>query len=305
MLLNRLAAILTLALLAFDPRAGSCANPVRFNSGFSGQYTLLQMPEPLTYDELVELGTVDAVRRPLREKLDTVLTVPFISNGAYYNGTRPLRPSLPGLGPSLRVVMWNIDRGLRLEDIKALFSNRVEFLRRIDPSEVSPESDKYKQMLEQVEVLQSADVLVLQELDWGIKRARYREVARELGEALKMNWAYGVEFVETRSANGLKGTLANSNERASKGFAATYEVERSFGPIGKLKLDWIFVKPYVNGPRIDESHYRFAPHRGRTLEEVNYSVKGRISDHNPISVDLPFDEPAAQNSDQSTSLVFR
>lgn len=102
----------------------------------------------------------------------------------------------------------------------------------------------------------------------------------------------------TRSANGQKGTLANSNERASKGFAATYEVERSFGLVGKLKLDWIFVKPYVNNPKNDEGDYRFAPHYGRTLEEVNCSLTGRISDHNPISVDLPLNEPAPENRGQ-------
>ena len=98
----------------------------------------------------------------------------------------------------------------------------------------------------------------------------------------------------TRSANGMKGTLANSNQRASKGFAATYGMERSFGLVGKLKLDWIFVKPYIKDPRSDVGPYRFAPHCGRTLQEVNYSVSERISDHNPISVDLPFNEPATE-----------
>ncbi len=95
----------------------------------------------------------------------------------------------------------------------------------------------------------------------------------------------------TRSANRMKGTLANSNERASKGFTATYATERSFGPIGKFKLDWIFVKPYIKDPRSNKGSYRFAPHCGPTLGQINYSVTGRISDHNPISVDLPFGEP--------------
>ncbi len=106
-----------------------------------------------------------------------------------------------------------------------------------------------------------------------------------------------------RSVNGQKGKLANSNERATKGFAATYGVGRSFGLIGKLKLDWIFVKPYINDPRSDKGYYRFAPHYGRTLEEVNYSVAGRISDHNPISVDLPFNEPAAENWGQVLTIA--
>ncbi len=100
-----------------------------------------------------------------------------------------------------------------------------------------------------------------------------------------------------RSATKRKGKLANSNERAAKGFAATYELGQSFGLVGKLKLDWIFVKPYVN-PRSDRDYYRFAPHYGRTMQEVNYSVRERMSDHNPISVDLPFNEPATQRCEQ-------
>ena len=37
------------------------------------------------------------------------------------------------------------------------------------------------------------------EADRGVKRTRYREVVRELGETLNMNWAYGVEFFEVDS----------------------------------------------------------------------------------------------------------
>jgi endonuclease/exonuclease/phosphatase family metal-dependent hydrolase len=97
-----------------------------------------------------------------------------------------------------------------------------------------------------------------------------------------------------RSVNGFGNTLANSNQRASKGFAETFKLERAIGPVGKLKLDWIFVKPYITKPRDKRAPYRFAPHFARTMEEVNYSVEDRISDHNPISVDLPFTEPALE-----------
>ncbi len=44
--------------------------------------------------------------------------------------------------------------------------------------------------------IQSADVLVLNEVDWGMKRSDYQAVVKELAETLKMNWAYGVEFIE-------------------------------------------------------------------------------------------------------------
>jgi hypothetical protein len=108
-------------------------------------------------------------------------------------------------------------------------------------------------------------------------------------EGFRFDDGYAFDFrgdVE-RSVNGNDGTLANSNHRDTKGFVVTFEVERTVGPAGKLKLDWIFVKAYANDPRDETASYRFAPHRGRTMEKLNYAVGGRISDHSPISVELP------------------
>lgn len=104
-------------------------------------------------------------------------------------------------------------------------------------------------------------------------------------------YAFDFRGSPKRSAGGRGGTLANSNERRSKGFVQTYEVERSVGPVGQFKLDWIFVKPCVRGPRDESGPYRFAPHFGRTLKALNDAVSGRISDHAPITVDLPYSEP--------------
>ncbi|MBL8149930.1 MAG: endonuclease/exonuclease/phosphatase family protein [Blastocatellia bacterium] len=496
-------------------------------------------PEIFTYEELLKLAE-DPIPQNLKAKLDKLLSTPFVSNEAYFQGAKPIQPNLPQLGSSLRIVMWNIERGLNLDDIIAVFTNKEAFLKKIDTNKVKPESSEYRKVLEEIEVLQSADLLILNELDWGIKRSKYKEVVKELGQATNMNWAYGVEFIEIdpinlgtetfeevlpedreamkaaiavdkslykglhgtailsrypireaklqplktkafdwykeqkakvslpekgkrqvsekiflekiqrevrrggrtlltvtldvdelpekkltvvaphlennckpacrqqqmdeilgyiknvtgpvvmagdlnttfrdgtptsfkreftrrlgssefwtgqgikyvtgvglvfdvlkggisfiknhndptvkhvpvvapnpeeklfkkledfrfadnyrfdfrgdkdRSFNELEGTLANSNERASKGFAVTFEVERTVGPVGKLKLDWIFVKPYITDPRNSEDYYRFAPHFARTMEEINYSVADRMSDHNPISVDLPFKEP--------------
>ena len=52
---------------------------------------------------------------------------------------------------------------------------------------------------QEIETLKAADVWILNEVDWGVKRTQYREVVRELAETLHMNWAYGVEFVEVDS----------------------------------------------------------------------------------------------------------
>jgi endonuclease/exonuclease/phosphatase family metal-dependent hydrolase len=501
-------------------------------------YVQLQQPRMLTYDELVALGTSNKLSDELREKLHSITTTPFLSNEAYYNGAKPHRPKLARLGNSLRLVTWNIERGLQLDGIKLLFTNTDEFLRQAKRNEKKVDITQIRQ---DIEVLKSADIIVLNEVDWGLKRTGYRTVVRELGDVLNMNWAYGVEFVEVdsislgteklkewkndaerqrllseiqvdkeklralhgtavlsrypimearlepfptagydwfkgekkaldplekgkrmgaeaaflektvrqvrrgrrtslivtldvpdlkekkltvaathlesnalpkiryqqmnellsllrdirnpviiagdlnttgsdssptsikkqiyqrlgsaefwvntgvkyatgfgilydvakvslntyknqddptaknipffgpnpeeqmfgmledfrfqdgfafdfrgnknRTINGTENTLANSNQRDMKGFATTYEFERALGIVGKMKLDWILVKAYLKNPRDDGGSYRFAPQFARTMGSVNYALATRLSDHDPISVDLPFGKP--------------
>jgi endonuclease/exonuclease/phosphatase family metal-dependent hydrolase len=67
---------------------------------------------------------------------------------------------------TIRVVDWNIDRGLRLQEI-------IEFLDA-----------------------QRADVLILQEVDLNARRTRYRNIAEEIARQLRMNYVFGCEFQE-------------------------------------------------------------------------------------------------------------
>jgi endonuclease/exonuclease/phosphatase family metal-dependent hydrolase len=96
--------------------------------------------------------------------------------------------------------------------------------------------------------------------------------------------------IRSRTINGTSGTLANSNQRAGKGFVPTFQFERTIGAKGKFKLDWIFVKSYLHEPRDEHGPYVFAPHVPQTMFDVNYAFPERISDHTPISVDLPLAE---------------
>ena len=78
------------------------------------------------------------------------------------------------------------------------------------------------------------------------------------------------------SSNGKNGFLANSNERALKGFESTFKFEEP-RLIAYFKLHWFFVKP--KGKKIQ-------PFNGKTLRLVNHAYPGRVSDHEPITVDL-------------------
>src|SRR5271154_3151376 len=152
-------------------------------------------PEFLTFDELVVLSDTDPPPQPLQEKLDKLLTTPFLSNEAAAAGTQPHRPTGEGLGPVLRVACWNIERGLNFDLIQLALSDpdgfRQAALQRgqIDPA-------KLPRIESQLRTLRDADIVVLNEVDLGMKRTDYRDVAKDLARALGMNYIFGVEFVE-------------------------------------------------------------------------------------------------------------
>ena len=165
-------------------------------------YPRSSRPPFFSYEELLELGSAH-MRPELVEKLHTVTTTPFVSNEAYYQGARPRPLEVQALGPVLRVAFWNIERGLHLDDIQLLLSDKERFMARVAEERQHAKESGHtlrdialEKLPEEIDILQEADVWILNEVDWGVKRTDYREVVRELGESLRMNWAYGVEFVE-------------------------------------------------------------------------------------------------------------
>ena len=82
--------------------------------------------------------------------------------------------------------MWNIERGLEFDAVKAALANDQRFFRRLAPEIRSPRLD-LPTVLDQSSKLSRADVVVLNEVDWGLKRTNHRNVARELALAMGMN----------------------------------------------------------------------------------------------------------------------
>lgn len=95
-----------------------------------------------------------------------------------------------------------------------------------------------------------------------------------------------------RSINAREGLLANSNEKRWKGQRTTFSVKRPIGPIGRYRLDWMFVRSgLMKEPTDTKAPYRLAPHYGETLAEFNEGLVEKLSDHRPIVVDIPLAEP--------------
>jgi endonuclease/exonuclease/phosphatase family metal-dependent hydrolase len=160
-------------------------------------------PKLLSYEELVQLSLDQEMSSELAEKLKQITTTPFVNNEAYLSGARPRPLEVAGLGPSLRVAFWNIERGLELDDIELFLTDKDAFMARVKEERQKAKDNKKRiraiqleKLPEEIETLKAADVWILNEVDWGVKRTDYREVVRELAKTLNMNWAYGVEFLE-------------------------------------------------------------------------------------------------------------
>ena len=167
------------------------------------EYVRDSKPKLFSYDELVQLSLDQEMSPELAEKLRLLTTTPFVNNEAYLSGARPQAIELPRLGPSLRVALWNIERGLELDYIELFLKDKDAFMAKVQAERKEAKENKkgvravdLEKIPEEIETLKSADVWILNEVDWGVKRTEYREVVRELGKALNMNWAYGVEFLE-------------------------------------------------------------------------------------------------------------
>ena len=141
----------------------------------------------LTFDELVELSEQRMPPAPLQQKLNALLTTPFVDNSTSNGGGLPIKPYVAGLGPSLRIVQWNIERGIELPAITAALSGAKAFEPFVDRSRYPEDDRRSRAIRKQANALRDADVIILNEVDWGLKRSGYHLVAKELAAALNMN----------------------------------------------------------------------------------------------------------------------
>ena len=147
------------------------------------------------FAELQSLYNEDVLSRPLENKLNRLLTTPFVDNSKI-DSALPAFNRSKKLGEFLRVVHWNIERGLEFEAILAAFKSETDFAAMLNPERFGPETDERSEILAEAAMLRAADVIILNEVDWGMKRTGYRNIAAELATELGMNYTFGVQFVE-------------------------------------------------------------------------------------------------------------
>jgi hypothetical protein len=91
-----------------------------------------------------------------------------------------LKPSSPQTGKFLRVAEWNIERGLEFDAVRLAFTDAQSFSALMDLKNSRATTDERARILDQVQLLKQADLLVFNEVDLGMNRTLFRNVAAEL-----------------------------------------------------------------------------------------------------------------------------
>ena len=208
-------------------------------------------PEFFTYSELTELYEEETLPQPLKKKLDDLLTTPFVDNSFAESAKNAFYKS-PQLGEFLRVAHWNIQRGLEYEAIEALFESRERFESILDNEKFPPGSEERREILEEAEHLRRAGIIILNEADLGMKRTDYRFVAAELAKKLKMNYAFGVQFVELTPIHLSSRKYSDAEEKAFGELVKVdphrYKAMHGITILSRFPLENVRLIPFKNQP---------------------------------------------------------
>ncbi len=230
-----------------------------------------------TYPELETLYAQETLSPELKFKLEHLLTTPLVDN-SFSNNQPPRFSQSPKLGEFLRVAEWNIERGLGFDAIAAIFESGKSFEALLDARGLAAGSKERAEIIQEAAALREADVIVLNEVDLGMKRTEYRRVAAELAARLKMNYAFGVQFVElspVELSRDLKGETAQEKKLAEyiKVDPARYKGLHGIAVLSRFPLENVRLIPFKNKPY---DWYRNEKNGASLLEKGRQQIAGRI-----------------------------
>ena len=150
-----------------------------------------------SYGELVSLSKDQPLPKTTQDKLSTILNAAVLDNSAANPGVDPPAPlQVKELGPTLRVAEWNIERGENFDWIVLALKDEKGFRQKIKAENPKITPAQLDKIAGQAHDLSQASTLILDEVDLGMNRSQYHDVARDLAAALKMNFVFAVSFVE-------------------------------------------------------------------------------------------------------------
>jgi endonuclease/exonuclease/phosphatase family metal-dependent hydrolase len=147
--------------------------------------------------------------RQLKPEIERILS------NVWYEEFIPRVPAGSDPSRAVRVIAWNIERGMRLDPVIQCFRDRQD--------------------------LGCADVLMLSELDWGMARTANRFVAREIASALQMSYAFAPCYIALTKGAGVERQADGENAESLHGNAllSRFPMHRAHSlalPNGKDKM---------------------------------------------------------------------
>ncbi len=233
-------------------------------------YTEYQEPEFLSFEELKGLyynPLSDGYLRGgyLEDKVYRFFRTPIIDNRPYYRGIKPHRPVDDRIGQLLRVVSWNIEKSIHMRDAIAVFSSEDDLRKRIDTDKIK-DAQQLEPILNQRKKLANADIIVLQEMEIGIKRSGYLNAAGKLAKALDMNYAYAPQYLEIDPVQlGLKKVYLKDgevDEEATKYFSQDKDLYK--GVFGSAVLSRYPIKSATVIPLRNQGYDWYAGEKEKT-----------------------------------------
>jgi endonuclease/exonuclease/phosphatase family metal-dependent hydrolase len=142
-------------------------------------------PELLTFESTAEMEASELYKQ-IRPEIELIL------NAVVQEDLSEPVTAIPG-SDRIKALAWNIERGNVFEGIVAALKNHDD--------------------------LKDKDLLLLTELDYGMARSKNRFVARELAQALKLNYAFAPVYVALQKGSGVESEMEGENTRSIHGLA--------------------------------------------------------------------------------------
>lgn len=179
-----------------------------------------------------------------KEVTDKILSTPVIDNtiNVCEKYTYKSHPKLKDL---VVVSQWDLMYNLNSEQVYQAFLEPDKLIKKAEEDynikmsryieeendedyEVKTLDETKKKIADESQILQSSDIVILNNVDIGMPRTQYRNMPKELAEKLHYNYAFAPEFIEVDPATmGLENYRWSDSERMKEaGASEEYTVDR-------------------------------------------------------------------------------
>jgi endonuclease/exonuclease/phosphatase family metal-dependent hydrolase len=145
-------------------------------------------PELLKFESTPEMGA-SVVYQKIKPEVERILNAVVVQSVSISSSVRDESRTLN----SISVLAWNIERGIQLEGIIEALKNEPE--------------------------LKDKDLLLLTELDYGMARSGNRFAAKEIADALQMNFAFAPVYIALQKGSGVEEFAEGENTNSIHGLA--------------------------------------------------------------------------------------